>query len=352
MAAPEPSCLKGRLPRRIAAPKLGLDETIELLSGVLASGDEDPDLGALTAAPKVKQGLSDLKKPQPTMSPGVELLTRDVKRCRGIPSSLMDTCPSRVHPRVRTVHVGDTREAEMKSYGLAALAPLATTHPSPPLGGTGDPGVPGRGRKAVATANIQIELTELDLKNVPEWAEEFSEFLPLTGQKHADVRTKCTLIKKSCNKKLLKRQVKAVIRKSSNWGDLLKRLEQIYPAFETDLSVRTEIVEFPSFRKVPTAARISQFVSHLEEHMGGMKSTSYGPTEPHLWLVGKIPPKTWDDCRETSVRNAQTHSYDDPVHLLIQLAMERESDSRMDKYLRKHLRRETPAVNGPGGRSV
>ena len=52
----------------------------------------------------------------------------------GIRSSPKDTCPSPFHPHVRTVPVcneGDTFEAEMKSYGLAAPAPLAITHPSP-----------------------------------------------------------------------------------------------------------------------------------------------------------------------------------------------------------------------------
>ena len=96
----------------------------------------------------------------------------------------------------------------MKCYGLAALATLATVNPSPLSGGTGDTGVPGRGTKATATANLKIELPEFDPKNLPEWAEEFSEFLLLTGQQHADVRTKCTLIKKSCKKKFLQRHVK------------------------------------------------------------------------------------------------------------------------------------------------
>ena len=90
----------------------------------------------------------------------------------------MHTCPSPFHTRVRTVPVctvGDTTEAEMKIYGLAALAPLASTHSSPLSGGTGDPGEPGRGTKAIATANLQIELPEFDPKNLPEWAQEFSE---------------------------------------------------------------------------------------------------------------------------------------------------------------------------------
>ena len=122
------------MPPRMAAPKLGLDETMELLSRVLGAGDEGPDLSALSATLKTKLGLSDLKKPPPTMSPVVELLTRDVKSCRGICNSPMDTCPSPFHPHVRTVpvcSVGDTTKAEMKGYGLAALAPLATVYPSP-----------------------------------------------------------------------------------------------------------------------------------------------------------------------------------------------------------------------------
>ena len=118
----------------MAAPKLGFNETIELLSRVLGVGDEDLDLSALSAALKGKLGLSDFKRPPLAMSPGAEPLTRDVKSGTGIRSSHMDTCPSPSHLCVRTVavcSVGDTTEAEMKIDSLAALVPLATTHPSP-----------------------------------------------------------------------------------------------------------------------------------------------------------------------------------------------------------------------------
>ena len=126
---------------------------------------------------------------------------------------------------------------EMKGYGLAALAPLATVYPSPPSGGAGDLGVPSRRTKAIAMANLQIGLPKFDPKNLPQWAEEFSECLLLRGQRHANVRTKCTPIKKWCKKKFLQRQVKTAIRKSSNWGDFLKGLEQMYRVYKTDLSV-------------------------------------------------------------------------------------------------------------------
>ena len=92
-------------------------------------------------------------------------------------------------------------------------------------------------------------------------------------------------------------------------------------------------------------------MAQLEELLGRMNPSSYGPTEPHLWFVGKIPTRTWENCRETSERKSRTHSYDELVDLLIELAMERENDWHMDKYQRKHLRRETRAEEAPAGRS-
>ena len=123
------------LPSQDDTSKLGLDETVELFTTVLGANVEDPDLSGLLAALKTKQGLSDLKKPPPTMSSGVELLTRCVKSYGSICVSAMDTCPNPFHPHVKTVlvsNVGDTSEFDMKSYGLAALAPLAITPPPPP----------------------------------------------------------------------------------------------------------------------------------------------------------------------------------------------------------------------------
>ena len=54
-----------------------------------------------------------------------------------------------------------------------------------------------------------------------------------------------------------------------------------------------------------------------------MKVGSYGATELQLWLMSKIPQRTWDHCRATSERKSRTHSYDELVDLLIELALER-----------------------------
>ena len=87
----------------------------------------------------------------------------------------------------------------------------------------------------------------------------------------------------------------------------------------------------------PSAARVSEYVCDPEYLFSRMNVGPYGATGPHLWLMSKIPQRTWDDCRATSEGKSQTHSYDDLVDLLIELALERENDSQMEKLLKKHL---------------
>ena len=152
-----------------------------------------------------------------------------------------------------------------------------------------------------------------------------------------DVATKCSLLKRSCKKKFLQKQVKQIVKTCSTWVEVLQRLEKTFPAYETDLSVRTQIEELPMLPEVPSAARVSEYVLELEYLFSRMNVGSYGATEPHLWLLSKIPQRTWDDCRATSETKSRTHSYDELVDLLIELALEWENDSHMEKFLRKVL---------------
>ena len=180
-------------------------------------------------------------------------------------------------------------------------------------------------------------MPEFDPKNLPEWAEEFAEFLLLTGQSHPDVATKCSLLKRSCKKKYLPKEVKQIVKTCSTWAEVLQKLEKRFPVYETDLSVRTEIEELSMLPEFPSGAQISEYVCDLKHVFSQMKVGSYVPTEPHLWLVGTIPTRTWEDCCSTSERKSRTHMYDDLVDLLIQLAVERETDLHMEIFLKRHL---------------
>ena len=316
-----------------------LDGTAERLAKLL-SGSEYPNVTAPSEAVKAKLSITK-PLPKPALlssSPGLSTLADDLKRSRVSRLLPKVTCPSPFHPRARTVpfaKLQDVPVTETEKRGLSALAPLAGVLP-PPSGLTPGGGKSGR---PIAQATIQLELPEFDPKNLPEWAEEFAEFLLLTGQSHVDVTTKCSLLKRSCKKKFLQKQVKQIVKTCSTWAEVLQRLEKTFPVYETDLSVRTQTEELPMLPEFPSAARVSEYVCDLEYLFSRMNEGSYGATEPHLWLMSKIPTRTWDDCRATSERRSRTHSYNDLVDLLIELALERENDSHMKKFRKKHLGR-------------
>ena len=193
-----PACVKAP---HLPEPTHGaLDRTAELLAKLL-SGSEDPDVTALSEAIKAQLGISE-PLPKPALaspSPGLSTLADDLKRSRVSRLLPKVTCPSPFHPRARTVPIAELQDmpvTETEKRGLSALAPLAGV-PPPPSGLSPGGGKSGR---PIAQANMQLELPEFDPKNLPEWAEEFAEFLLLTGQSHVDVATKCSLLKRSCKK--------------------------------------------------------------------------------------------------------------------------------------------------------
>ena len=316
-----------------------LDQTAELL-GKLLSGSEDPVVTALSEAVRAKLGITEPlpKPPLASPSPGWRTLADDLKRS-GVSRLLPKvTCPSPFHPRARTVPIAELQEVPVthtEKKGLTALAPLAR-RPAPSSDSTSGGGKMG---KPIAQANIQLELPVFDPRNLPEWAEELAECLLLTGQSHVDVATKCALLKHSCKKKFWQKQLKQIVKACSTWAEVLQGLEKTFPVYKTDLSVRTQIEELPMLPEFLSAAQVSEYVCDLEYLFSRMNMGSYGPTEPHLWLRGKIPTRTWDDCRTTSERKSRTHTYNDLVDLLIELTLETENGSHMETFLKRHLGR-------------
>ena len=120
---------------------------------------------------------------------------------------------------------------------------------------------------------------------------------------------------------VLQKQVTQIVKTCSTWAEGLQRLKKPFPVYETDLSVRTQIPKLPMLPEFYSAATISEYVCHLEYQFSKMNVGSYGPMETHLWLVGKIPLRKWEDCRSTFERKRRTHAYDDLVDVLIELAL-------------------------------
>ena len=186
--------------------------------------------------------------------------------------------------------------------------------------------------KATTTAKIVVNLPEFTGNDVSEFAESFGPFLRMTGQTHASGRVKCDLLLQCCKILYSEKQVKQILTKSATFAELWLALERQYPSYETNLSIRTKTQNLAMLANNPKAVCISELLANLDHWVGQLTPGSYGSDEMLFWLVAKIPGEMWAECRATAERKASTLTYEDLSVLLLELALEKESDQHLNAY--------------------
>ena len=113
--------------------------------------------------------------------------------------------------------------------------------------------------------------------------------------------------------------MKTAFTKSSNGRNILNRLEQVYPVYEADVRLRTEIEVLPSsseFLYLRVCGKAGRADGAYESQvLWGYRASPFAGREDPPQDMGQMQ----GDIREES----GTHSYADLVDLLIELAMER-----------------------------
>ena len=82
----------------------------------------------------------------------------------------------------------------------------------------------------------------------------------------------------------------------------------------------------------PKPARISELLADLDHWVGRLTPGSYGSDELLFWLVANLPRQLWDECRATAELKARALNYEDLSVLLLELALEKESDQHLKAY--------------------
>ena len=175
-----------------------------------------------------------------------------------------------------------------------------------------------------------VNLPDFTGSDLSEFAENFGRFLRMTGQTCASGRVKCDLLLQCCKTNYLEKQVKQIVTKSATFADVLVALERPYPTYETDLSIRAQIQNLAVLPSNPKPARISELLADLDHWVGRLTRGSYGSDELLFLLVAKLPRELWDECPATAERKARALNYEDLSVLLLELALEKESDQHLN----------------------
>ena len=165
-----------------------------------------------------------------------------------------------------------------------------------------------------------------------EFAENFERFLRLTGQTRASGRVKCDLLLECCKTTYLEKQVKQIATKFATFAYVLVAFERQYPTYETGLSIRADIQNLALLPNIPKPAWISELLADLYHWVGRLTPGSSGSYELLFWLVATLPRELWDECRSTAERKARALHYEDLSVLLLELALEKESDQHLNAY--------------------
>ena len=154
----------------------------------------------------------------------------------------------------------------------------------------------------------------------------------MTGQTHASGRVKCDLLLQCCKTKYVEKQLKHIMRTSAIFADVLVALERQYLSYETNLSIRTEIQNVAVLPNNPKPTQISELLAHLDHWVGRLTPGSHGSDELLFWWVAKIPRDVWDEYRAAAERKARALTYEDLSVLLLELALEKESNQHLNAY--------------------
>ena len=186
--------------------------------------------------------------------------------------------------------------------------------------------------KAIATSKIMVNLPAFTGKDLSEFAENFGRFLRLTGQTHASGRVKCDLLLQCCKTKYLEKQVKQIVSKSATFADVLVALDRQYPTYETNHSIRAEIQNLPVLPNNPKPGGVSELLADLDHWAGRLTPGSYSSDDLLFWLVAKLARELWDECRSTAERKARALRYENLCVLILELALEKESEEHLKNY--------------------
>ena len=120
--------------------------------------------------------------------------------------------------------------------------------------------------------------------------------------------------------------------KSATFADVLVALERQYPTYKTDLFIRAEIQKLAVLPNNPKPGSVSELLADLDHWAGRLTPGSYSNDDLLFWLVAKLPRELSDECRSTAERKARALNYEDLCVLLLELALEKESDQHLNAY--------------------
>ena len=125
------------------------------------------------------------------------------------------------------------------------------------------------------TNALKMEIPPFDGRNVEKYAETFGRYLVLTGKAKSKDRVKPNLIFQGIKDPELHEGVSKLLKTATSSEDFLKKLQDLYPTLETDLSILGEISKVSHLPYDPKPEQVVKLLEILERLFRQVEPGSY-----------------------------------------------------------------------------
>ena len=159
------------------------------------------------------------------------------------------------------------------------------------------------------TNALKMEIPPFDGRNVEKSAEKFGRYLVLTGKAKAKDRVKANLIVQGIKTPELQERVSKLLTTSTSFEEFLKKLQDLYPTLETDLSILGEISKVSHLPYDPKPEQVVKLLETLERLFDKLNPGVMTEERKLMELSSKVNGKLFVEWTKDDHLFARMHSY-------------------------------------------
>ena len=155
----------------------------------------------------------------------------------------------------------------------------------------------------------KMEIPPFNGRNVEKYAERFGRYLVLIGKAKAKDRVKANLIVQGIKDPELQERVSKLLKTATSFQDFLKKLQDLYPTLETDLSILREISKVSHLPYDPKPEQVVKLLETLERLFYKLNPGVMTEERKLMELSSKINDKLFVKWMKDDNLFARMHSY-------------------------------------------
>ena len=258
--------------------------------------------------------MSNTSQTQPESSdPSVEALTREFGKLK---TGLVDdpTLEPTLQPSLAESSPKSQREGPSESnVESKSTVYTPSAHQSTLIDGICGPGhgISERphGFPQVATKLPSCELPKFNGQNFELFLDKFARFLRLSNMLGESDEVKCDWLIQAAEPSTYGMFSTVCKTSHKNLNLALKKLSQIYPSHENDLTVRKSLSSMQQLPYQPSPQLLAEFFLKFDDLMSKLSVEAMSNQEKLLLVTGKIHPKTLSEMRSNNIFRRRTEKF-------------------------------------------